>query len=223
MTNKKYSLPSIMAILFFVLFCGSAFINFKLISYLNEYDEQVEKQDSMIRRLTFSSDLVKEYFDIEEDTVAHTTTYSLKESKRTKETEYITKYVEPTFVRDGKEMTTSELVASINATDTDQESIEAVRSLVSKYNTLVHDYNQLREKYITTKDSMVIQEIALGLIKRNYAIDYNTNLKGGTRTIQVIGEKVDSALLLLPYYRHKLNYDPKSKAWIVEYEKLIKK
>lgn len=221
MTNKKYSLPSIMAILFFVLFCGSAFINFKLVSYLNEYDEQLEKQDSMIRRLTFSSDLVKEYFDIEEDTVAHTTTYSLKESKRTKETEHITKYVEHTFVRDGKEMTTSELVASINATD--QESVEAVRSLVSKYNTLVHDYNQLREKYITTKDSLVIQEIALGLIKRNYAIDYNTNLKGETRTIQVMGEKVDSALLLLPYYRHKLNYDPKSKAWIVEYEKLIKK
>ena len=221
MTNKKYSLPSIMAILFFMLFCGSAFINFKLVSYLNEYDEQVERQDSMIRRLTFSSDLVKEYFDIEEDTVAHTTTYSLKESKRTKETEHITKYVEPTFVRDGKEMSTSELVASINATD--QESVEAVRSLVSKYNTLVHDYNQLREKYITTKDSLVIQEIALGLINRNYGIEYNTNLKGETRTIQVMGEKVDSALLLLPYYRHKLNYDPKSKAWIVEYEKLIKK
>lgn len=221
MTNRKYSLPSILAILFFVLFCGSAFINFKLVSYLNEYDEQVEKQDSMIRRLTFSSDLVKEYFDIEEDTVAHTTTYSLKESKRTKETERITKYIEPTFVRDGKEMTTSEFVASINATD--QESVEAVHSLVNRYNTLVNDYNQLREKYITTKDSMAIQEIVLGLIKRNYDIEFNTNLKGETRTIQVMGEKVDSALLLLPYYRHKLNYDPKSKAWIVEYEKIVKK
>lgn len=221
MTNKKYNLPSFLAILFFVLFCGSAFINFKLVSYLNEFDEQVERQDSMIRRLTFSNDLVKEYFDIEEDTVAHTTTYSLKESKRAKETEYITEYVEPTFVRDGQEMTSSELVASINASD--HESVEALQSLVNKYNTLVHDYNELREKYISTKDSLVIQGMALGLIKRNYAIEYATNLNGDTRTVQVMGDKVDSALLLLPYYRHKLTFDSQSKAWIVEYEKLIKK
>ena len=43
------------------------------------------------------------------------------------------------------------------------------------------------------------------------------------RTVHVQGDKVDSALILLPYYRHKLSYDPKSNAWIVEYQKTVAK
>ena len=187
MENKKFKLSSVLALLFFVLFCCSVFLNYKLAGYLDEYDEQVEKQDSMIQRLSFSNELVKEYFDIEEDTVAHVTKYSLKDDKRDKTTEYVTKFVEPEFVRDGKKMTSDELVASINA------------------------------------DSVVIQGMALNLIKRNYGIDYTSNKNGDMRTVHVQGDKVDSALILLPYYRHKLSYDPKSNAWIVEYQKTVAK
>lgn len=221
MIIKKYNLPSILAVLFFVLFCGSAFINYKLVSYLNEYDEQVEKQDSMIRRLTFSNDIVREYFDIEEDTITHTTTYSLKESKREKIIEQITKYGESEFVKDGKKMSADELVASINASD--KRSIEVLQAIGEKYNTLVHDYNELAKKLEEKSDSVLIQGMALGLIKRNYGIDYLSNLKGDMRIVQIQGSKVDSALLLLPYYRNKLSYDSKTKAWIIEYEKMVKK
>ena len=204
MENKKFKLSSVLALLFFVLFCCSVFLNYKLAGYLDEYDEQVEKQDSMIQRLSFSNELVKEYFDIEEDTVAH-----------------VTKFVEPEFVRDGKKMTSDELVASINADD--HESVEAIRTLVDKYNTLVHDYNELGEKAKAISDSVVIQGMALNLIKRNYGIDYTSNKNGDMRTVHVQGDKVDSALILLPYYRHKLSYDPKSNAWIVEYQKTVAK
>lgn len=221
MENRKFKLTSVLALLFFILFCGSIFLNYKLATYLNEYDEQIERQDSMIRRLTFSNDLVKEYFDISEDTINHTTTYSLKEDKRIKEIEHVTEYVDPVFVRDGKRMTSEELVASINAND--HESVETIRKLADKYNTLVHDYNELRKKSTIISDSVVIQGMALSLIKRNYDIDYVSKMNGDLRTVKVFGEKVDSALLLLPYYRHKLSYDPKTKAWIVEYEKIIRK
>ena len=46
---------------------------------------------------------------------------------------------------------------------------------------------------------------------------------GGSPVVHVQGDKVDSALILLPYYRHKLSYDPKSNAWIVEYQKTVAK
>lgn len=219
MENKKHKLSSVLAVLFFVLFCGSAFLNYKLAGYLEEYDEQVERQDSMIQRLSFSNELVKEYFDIEEDTVAHVTTYSLKEDKRNKITERVTKFIEPEFVRDGKNMTSDELVASINASD--HESEVAIRTLVDKYNTLVHDYNELGEKARAISDTVVIQGMALQLIKQNYGIDYISNKNGDTRSVRVHGDKVDSALILLPYYRHKLTYDPSTNAWIVEYQKTV--
>lgn len=221
MENKKYKLSSVLALLSFVLFCGSVFLNYKLAGYLDEYNEQVERQDSMIQRLSFSNELVKEYFDIEEDSVTHITNYSLKENKREKEiervTERVTKYVEPGFIRDGKKMSSEELVATINARD--KESVEAVRSLANKYNTLVHDYNELAQKLKMKSDTVDIQGMALDLIKRNYGIGYSSSLNGDMRTVHIRGNKVDSALMLLPYYRQKLTYDPQSQSWMVEVKK----
>lgn len=221
MENKKYKLSSILALLFFVMFFGSAFLNYKLAGYLNEYDEQVERQDSMIRKLSFSNDLVKEYFDIEEDSITHNITYSLKENKKEKKiervTEQVTRYVEPGFVRDGKKMSSEELVASINARD--KESVEAINNLVKKYNTLVNEYNELAKKMVAKSDTLEIRGMALDLIKRNYGIDYTSGLNGNMRYVHIQGNKVDSALMLLPYYRNKLSYDPQSKAWMIEVKK----
>lgn len=221
MENKKYRLAPVLAFLFFVLFCLSGILNYKLAIYLDGYEEQIEKQDSMIRKLTFSNDLVEEYFDIEEDTINHTTTYSLKENKRDKEVEHITEYAEPVFVRDGKRMTSDELVHSVNAND--KKSLELIQNMADKYNTLVHDYNELGAKYHAKSDTVVVQRLALDLIKRNYGIYFVANHKGDTRTVKILGARVDSALLLLPYYRNKLSYDQQSKAWIVEYEKSVKR
>lgn len=221
MENKKNRVSLLLAWLLFLLLCGSTFLNYKLIGYLDECDEQIEKQDSMIRRLTFSNDLIKEFFDIEEDSVNHTTTYTLKEEKRNNVVEHVTKYSEPIFIRDGQEFSSDELVAHIN--DIDNEALIAIQQLTDKYNTLVHDYNELVKSYRTKSDSVNIQSSALGLIKRNYGIDFVYRENGNIRTVEVRGEKVDSALLLLPYYRNKITYDPNAKAWIVEYERKIKK
>lgn len=221
MGNRRCKLVSVFALLFFVLFCGSIFTNYKLVTYLNEYEEQIERQDSMISSLTFSNDLVNEFFDINEDSVTHTTTYTLKESKRTKEIEHVTEYATPTYIRNGKEMSSDELVASIKAID--KKSVEEIQELVGQYNTLVHDYNELGRKYQTMHDSASIRDAALKLIKRNYDIDFVSNMDGDMRTVKILGSKADSAFLLLPYYRHKLTYDPKNSAWIIEYEKKVSK
>ena len=101
--------------------------------------------------------------------------------------------------------------------------MEAIRTLADKYNTLVHDYNELGEKAKAMSDTVVIQGMALKLIKRYYGIDYISSKNGDMRSVHVQGDKVDSALILLPYYRHKLSYDPKTNVWIVEYQKTVAK
>lgn len=221
MGSRKYKVSSVLALLFLVLFGGSAFLNYKLATYLNEYEDQIERQDSMINKLSFSNDLVNEYFNINEDSITHTKTYSLKEEKREKEIQHVTKYIDHVFIRDGKEMSSDELVAAVNASD--RESAETIKSLVDKYNTLINDNKELWKKYCDRNDSVITQGMALGLIKRNYGIDYVSNLNGDKRTVKIFGERVDSALLLLPYYRHKLSYDPLKKVWIVEYDKMMRK
>lgn len=221
MENRKYRFVTVFTSFVFVLLCGSLFTNYKMATYLNEYEEQIERQDSMIRSLTFSNDLVKEFFDISEDTITHMITYTLKESKRTKEIEHVTKYENPVFVRNGKEMASDEMVNSIITSE--QKSVEEIKELVDQYNALVNDYNELGRKFQSIHDSASVRDAALKLIKRNYGIDYLSNLDGDMRTVKVFGSKADSAFLLLPYYRHKLSYDPKTSAWIVEYEKKVRK
>lgn len=217
MENREIKWPSIITLLLFVLLCGSVFLNYKLSSYLDEYDEQIERQDSMIRRLTFSNELVKEYFDISEDTITHTTTYSLKEEKRSNAVSHVTNYTDPIFIRDGKEMTSDELIASVNAND--QATLVKIQKLVDAYNGLVHDYNELVKIYRVKVDSLTIQSTALKAIKTNYDIDYASSMEGDLRYVKVWGTKVDSALMLLPYFRHKLSYDSQKNVWIIEHEK----
>lgn len=221
MENRRYRLLTVFTLIIFVLLCGSLFTNYKLSTYLNEYEEQIERQDSMIRCLTFSNDLVKEFFDISEDTITHTTTYTLKESKRTKEIVHETEYATPAYVRNGKEMSSDEIVTSIITSG--KKSVEEIKELADQYNALVNDYNELGRRFQSIHDSASVRDAALKLIKRNYDIDYSSNLDGEMRTVRVWGSKADSALLLLPYYRHKLSYDPKTGAWIVEYEKKVRK
>ena len=96
--------------------------------------------------------------------------------------------------------------------------------LVSDYEYVtLDDYNELAQNMKMKSDTVVIQGMALDLIKRNYGIDYSSSLNGDVRTVHIQGNKVDSALILLPYYRHKLFYDSKTKSWIVEYQKIVTK
>ena len=51
-------------------------------NYITTLENQVYERDRLIDRLVFRDSLVKEYFNIEEDTINHITTYSLKDEKQ---------------------------------------------------------------------------------------------------------------------------------------------
>lgn len=109
------------------------------------------------------------------------------------------------------------MIASVNAND--QATLVKIQKLVDDYNGLVHDYNELVKSYRVKVDSLTIQSTALKAIKTNYDIDYASSMEGDVRYVKVWGTKVDSALMLLPYFRQKLSYDSKKNVWIIEHEK----
>ena len=47
-------------------------------------DSQIEQRDSLIKELSTSNDLIKEYFDVKYDSVKKEKIYVLKDSKKTK-------------------------------------------------------------------------------------------------------------------------------------------
>lgn len=203
-----------------MLVLASLVANVICICYIRELETQITQRDSIISKLTFSNDLVKEYFDIVEDTVTQQTLYTLKDDKRTRiiqtKTEYVDNpvRVEPQFIRGNKVLTKEELLSIVN--NGDSIYIDKLNSLSEQYNTLVNKYNETQKEKMALKDTVIFQGMALGLIKRNFEIDYVSRLEGNNYHVQLEASKADSAFMLFPYFKHKMKYDDKKKSWVIK-------
>ena len=222
MENNRFSriYNNLPRILFIIFVLASLFANVICFFYINELESQIVQRDSIISKLTFSNDLVKEYFDIVEDTATQQTLYTLKDDKKTKVIQTKTKYVEhpvivkPTFVRGEQVLTTEDVISLVN--DGDSIYIDKLKLMAEEYNSLVNKFNEAQKEKMALKDTVIFQGMALGLVKRNFDIDYTSRLDGNNYHVQLEASKADSAFMLLPYFKHKLKYDEKKKSWIIK-------
>ena len=222
MENNRFSriYNNLPKIVFFVFVLASLIANVICCFYINELESQIVQRDSIISKLTFSNDLVEEYFDIVEDSISQKTIYTLKEDKKIKIFQTKTKYVEhpvvikPTFVRGEQVLTTDDVLALVN--DGDSIYLEKLKTLAKQYNTLINDYNASQKEIRTLKDTIIYQGMALGLIKRNFDIGYTSWHENDRYHVQLEANKADSAFVLFPYFKHKMKYEEKTKSWIIK-------
>lgn len=184
-----------------------------LLWYISKLEEQIIERDNLIQELTISEDLVKEYFNVEYDSISNTKSYTLKDSKKTrvieieKEYHYIKEYREPQFKKGDKTLSSADLVKEYNKKD-------------SLYNQLLSQYyNECNDKN-TIKKKMSIYVKILDMIEHNYGISYNIKTENrDSITIYTYNlvhtERVDSALMLLPYYNNKLKRENDS-VWTIK-------
>lgn len=200
---------------FYIIIISSFVINYISFDYIGELENQVAHRDSIISRLTFSNDLVKEYFDIEEDTLNKQRIYTLKDEKRTKRIEVKTvKYVEHSFVYGTDTLTIDELLLTVNKSDSIYKM--QIDSLCSKYNSLITEYNNIQREQNNLKDSIISQRMALDLIKRNYSITHSWYVKEDSIHVKIESSKADSAFMLYPYFKDRLKFDNKKKSWVIK-------
>lgn len=175
--------------------------------YIEKLEEQIRERDKTIQELSFRSDLVEEYFDIKHDSLEHTTSYSLKGTKANF-TIMQQDSTELLFLQGDKVFTVRELVKEYNA-------------LVSNYNRLACDYDNLvgefNSEYNKNMHRIRDLETVLGMIEKRYCIQYNISRDSTFSVIYLSNtEKIDSALMLLPYYKDKLKKVSDS-VWTIEY------
>ena len=185
-------------------------------------DSQIEQRDSLIKELSTSNDLIKEYFDVKYDSVKKEKIYVLKDSKKTKvevekwkaihDVEYIKS--EDRFYKNGKRISSDSLIKEYN--NLSQRNTDDWKKLVERYNLLVHDYNKLGLKLSKIEDSLWVKNLLLKNIEKYYKIQYNYSYKGNQVFTNISSPKLDSALMLLDVYRDKLKYNPKKKQWIIK-------
>ena len=175
--------------------------------YIHFLEKQVDERDNLIREMSFRSDLVDEFFDIKYDSIGHTTSYTLKSSKAN----YVIMQQDSTemvFYKGNRMLSAKELVDEYN-------------DLLKHYNELAKDYNRLvkdcNREY--NENMRQIQELntVLEKIEKTYEIKYAIRRDSTASTIVLTNtEKIDSALILLPFYRDKLK-KVSDNEWSVRY------
>lgn len=220
MENSRFSkiFSNLPKIIIFVLVLLSLVANGICFFYINELEIQIDQRDSIISKLTFSNDLVKEYFDIIEDSVSQKTLYTLKEDKKIVQTktEYINQpvFVEHTFTKGDEVITTEDLLSIAN--NKDSVNLEKLKALSEEYNSLAKKYNETQNEVQALRDTILFQSMALGLIKRNFDIDYTYGREDNTYHVSLQANKADSAFVIFPYFKNKMKYDEKTNSWKIK-------
>ncbi|MDR2907276.1 MAG: hypothetical protein LBU91_04730 [Bacteroidales bacterium] len=90
--------------------------------------------------------------------------------------------------------------------------VVSYNELSTENNTLVFEKDSLLRKYNEIKFQMNLLEDILDFIGKKYEIVVT---KIDERKTLIEAHKIDSALMLLPYYRNKLEYDSIDRVWII--------
>lgn len=222
MKFKKY----IWTIILVVIAVGLTSLLNSGLNYIDKLESQITERDSLISRLTISEALVKEYFDIEQDSLTNELTYTLKPSKQ-EPVQIVYRNMSETFKAGDDILTSEEVVKRYNSligefsqyADENEKLVDKYNQLVRNHNKLVKDYNELVNLYNKKSGNKAYSDAlkaALDLINKNYGINYEiTNDSTSYKVVVPSSQKIDSALMLLPYFRENLHYDEKSGKWVI--------
>ena len=103
--------------------------------------------------------------------------------------------------------------------DENEKLVDKYNQLVRDHNKLVKDYNELVNLYNKKSGDKAYSDAlkaALDLINKNYGINYE--IKRDSTAYKIVlppSPKVDSALMLLPYFRENLHRDEQSGNWVI--------
>ena len=161
-----------------------------LFNYNSELENQISNKDNQISK------------SIERD--------SLLIQKTREYAETIEKYVNNCeFSIDGKKISPTEVVKLANKTMRENQKLKDSLNyfkLLSTQQSEVYpkEYNKLISKY---RDSLEIYKWKSELVRKDFGIIYNIQRNGNKMTLKRNSKKIDSALALFPYYKHKLSID----------------
>lgn len=171
----------------------------------------------------YVTELKKQIIDRDSTIAKYETNDSIYNLRLKQYTDTVEKYISPNFTYGDKKISTDELLKiannSINEAYILKHQLNSARDSVNIYMEIVDDLekraNQKLNKY---QDSAFIYGGYVGLAKR-YGFKFSHKKNGNNYTFFVKAEQVDSALILLPYFRDRLTYNSKKGYWEIETRK----
>lgn len=213
------------------------FVSLGVSLYFNETLQlQINERNVLIEDLTRSDSILKQIMDFEYDSVNHSSSYSyrtrdgriLKYNELARDLDESEKKYEQISLKHSKILNDNNKdLEDFNTIVNDYNSLsQEYNSLLKSYKLLIGDYNEIvvrQRKYINdlnqVSDSLSSFKIILRLIQKDYNISYSINTKGDIKSISVKSDKVDSALVLLPFFRDRLKLDREKGMWEIKTNK----
>lgn len=183
-------------ILLVLLFFVSCTLYFQY-DYSNSLKEQISKRDTIITYYQSLDSIYKSTLKQYVDTVE--------------------KYITPEFVYGEKRISTEELLEITNKTmeeyNTCRYELIVARDSIRMY----RDYYDRTQRVLGNMqkhiDSSFIYKNYTQIAKEKYGINFSYKNKGNEYLFMVESRKIDSALILLPFFRDRIKYNPQKKSW----------
>lgn len=169
-------------VLFFVGACIIAWIFYENNQDLND---QIIKRDNLIKEMQKND-----------------STLGIQNRKNA---EIITKYIsECDIIIDGKKLSTSELVNYLRNLYTEKYRLQFLYDSLK----IMSEYDKKRAVEL---DSIRVYKMLYQLAERDYGIKYTIENHENSRTISHVKTKVDTALLIYPYFKDRITIDSSGK------------
>jgi len=201
--------------------------------YNKTLQQQVNKRDILIENLTNRDSILNKIMDFKYDSITKTSTYSyrVREGKVLKYNILAEELDKTRNDYDSISEKHNKIIDKNNQNINDYNSLsESFNSLNKEHNDLIQKYglladrfNEMIEKqkkmnnnFNQVSDSLSSFKTVLQLIQSNYPISFNINRNGNIKNISIKAAPLDSALILLPYFRDRLKLDKDKKIWTIK-------
>lgn len=192
------------AIILLILFLVVAFKFYFLQDYVDTLEIEMKKKDKMILN---SAKVDSVFIDKTKDYVK-----TIKEYKNT-----------VSFSRGGKEVSSSDLVKEFNdLIQRNRNLVDSVNKCRTEKKIQIDDLKKtLKPEIYKHLDSINNLNWVISVLQKKYGFKYTITKNDKNLTIITQTSKLDSALILFPYYKHTLSSNDKN--WVIETDKTYRK
>lgn len=208
-SRERLVLASFFLLLFILIgLTISLYFNYRL-------QEQIYERDVLIQDLTQRDSILNNIMEFEYDSTSKTTSwkYRLREGKIIKYND-LAKELDSTSIDYNRISKKHEKISKENS-----QNVDDYNSLSRSFNSLIGEYNGLVNQLNEKTDSLSSFKLVVQSLQSKYNVEYEIGRRGGVKEVTIKSSKIDSGLILLPYFRDRLKYDSQKKVWIINITK----
>jgi predicted nuclease with TOPRIM domain len=202
--------------------------------YYNEtLQQQINERDILLEKLTRRDSILNKIMDFRYDSIEQTSTYSyrVRDGKVLKYNTLAEEFDKSRNDYNAISEKHNEIIDENNQNINDYNSLAAnfdslnkehndlmkkYSLLASKYNAMIEKQTELNNYFNQVTDSLSSFKSVVHLIQLNYPVNFNIDRNGNIKKVRIKAEQLDSALILLPYFRDRLKLDKDKKVWTIK-------